>query len=531
VAVALCGCSWGFLRGSDAPSPAQPEPEPLDTLAPTLEVRPAGGAYAAIQYVTLAADEPATVRYTLDGADPAGAGSAAAHVGASPVFWIRIAGGTTTLRAVAVDAAGNVSAPVSETYAVTLPAPDTTPPRLTLLAPPAGPVPLLGAPARWTSDEDVTWFAEVGGGGLPGFGAFASSGTAAAGEEVASAIPGHAFPGLSPATAWIHATDRVGLRSSLSFPAAPALPASGPVVGSAWCYDAVVAPDGRRAWFTAAGGVPALDVDPASATYETVVGLAGTPGGGPTAIGITPDGARLWVGVSSGVGLVAIATADGTLTPVTSTLPYIDRLAVSPVDARVWISRDGALYEVDASELQSVAVTALAAYDGPLSPRGLLAAAGGRRLVAGRRVIDVEPGSPTRGQALGAFAVTSYSGQVILSPDGVRAYHVTCPSDCTFSAHDVLTLAEVATHTVSASPNGSWWTLAATADHLLAFDAAGGVRIFRATDLVPLATVQLPLAGVTGVERVVVTPDGSRAYAVTYVNGATECQVVRVPLH
>lgn len=79
------GCSWAFLGGRDAPEPAPPP----DLTAPVLTIRPPGGAYGAVQYVTLATGEPATVRYTLDGSDPALAGSAVVAA-PSPVFWLRM---------------------------------------------------------------------------------------------------------------------------------------------------------------------------------------------------------------------------------------------------------------------------------------------------------------------------------------------------------------------------------------------------------------------------------------------------------
>jgi hypothetical protein len=533
LAFATAGCNWGFFHRSDAPVSPQPEPEPIDTVAPALEARPAGGDFAAIQYVTLAADEPATVRYTLDGSDPQGAGSAAAHVAPSPVFWLRMAAGTTTLRAVAVDAAGNVSAPVQQTYVVTVPAPDTTPPLLTLLAAPAGPVPLLGgAPLRWTSDEDVTWVLEVGGGGVPGFGTRAASGTAAAGEPVASAIPGCAFPGLAPAAAWIHATDRSGLRSSLEVPAVtPAPPVAGPTIAAGGCGDAVVEPGGARAWLASwdpgVYGVVALDVDPASSTYETVLASYPLHDGLPAALGVSPDGALLYVGARSAtVSLTMLATADGTWAGGSSLLPSVDRLAVSPDGARIWIASNQVLYEMG---LSGGAASQLPDYVGLSSAGGLLAALGGRRLVAGGQVVDVDPASPDRGRVRGALTLPA-GGQPVLSPDGARVYYAACPADCTFSVHDPGDLSTLAARTVPAPPGGTSLSLAATPDHLLALSSAGRLLVFRADDLSPLASVSLPLGAVIEVVRVVLTPDFTRAYAAVFTQGGT-CQVIRLPLH
>ncbi len=103
--------------GGDAAAPAPP-----DTTPPTVEARPPGGASGAVVYVTLVADEIATIEYTLDGSAPA-TGAPGTHDGANPLFWIRMGEGTTTLRYRAVDAAGNASAVRTETYVVALPAP------------------------------------------------------------------------------------------------------------------------------------------------------------------------------------------------------------------------------------------------------------------------------------------------------------------------------------------------------------------------------------------------------------------------
>ena len=77
------------------------EPAPVDTVAPTVSATPKPGSFTAAQSVTLAASEPATIYYTVDGSAPAAASSRYA----AP---IAIAA-TTTLRYLAVDPAGNSS--------------------------------------------------------------------------------------------------------------------------------------------------------------------------------------------------------------------------------------------------------------------------------------------------------------------------------------------------------------------------------------------------------------------------------------
>jgi len=98
------------------------EPEaPTDEFpgAPTTTAQPAGGTYAAVQYVTLVASEPGTIYYTLDGSDPS-PGADATRSGRNPVFWIRVGGGETTLRFASVDDFGHRGPTDSAIYLVEL---------------------------------------------------------------------------------------------------------------------------------------------------------------------------------------------------------------------------------------------------------------------------------------------------------------------------------------------------------------------------------------------------------------------------
>ncbi|MGB8932399.1 MAG: CFI-box-CTERM domain-containing protein, partial [Anaeromyxobacteraceae bacterium] len=97
-----------------------PAPQPRDTISPTSTCYPHGGTYAAAQYVTLGADERATIFYELEGtALPAGFPTSGA--GPNPVYWIRIGPGTTTIRFFAIDSAGNREATKTETFVVEVP--------------------------------------------------------------------------------------------------------------------------------------------------------------------------------------------------------------------------------------------------------------------------------------------------------------------------------------------------------------------------------------------------------------------------
>lgn len=94
---------------------------PADTTAPVVTASPAGGEYPVGRAITLTANEPATVHYTTDGTTPTKSSS----VYSGP---ITLTAGFT-LRYMAVDTAGNASAPAQQVYRI--PAVDTTPPVVT----------------------------------------------------------------------------------------------------------------------------------------------------------------------------------------------------------------------------------------------------------------------------------------------------------------------------------------------------------------------------------------------------------------
>ena len=96
----------------------------VDRTPPAPEARPRGGVHASPVTVVLAADEPAAIRYTLDGSEP---------TLDSPLYAAPIEiGSTATLTFMAVDRAGNASGVRSETYTVQ---PGTRVRRFVVLAP------------------------------------------------------------------------------------------------------------------------------------------------------------------------------------------------------------------------------------------------------------------------------------------------------------------------------------------------------------------------------------------------------------
>lgn len=105
-----------------------------DTTPPVLTVSPAGGTYADSVRVTLSINEAGTLWYTTDGSDPCTSGTRTG-IASGGTCTFRA---TTTLRACAVDGAGNTSAPQQHVYTITTTGGgDTTPPVLTI-SPAAG---------------------------------------------------------------------------------------------------------------------------------------------------------------------------------------------------------------------------------------------------------------------------------------------------------------------------------------------------------------------------------------------------------
>ncbi|MDA8139178.1 MAG: chitobiase/beta-hexosaminidase C-terminal domain-containing protein [Desulfobacteraceae bacterium] len=92
----------------------------IDREAPRLSAAPMGGAYDGPQQVTLTTDEPADIYYTLDGSEPTSASSlysAALDITDS-----------ATLRAMAVDLAGNLSDTLTEVFTIDVDVPVNIPP-------------------------------------------------------------------------------------------------------------------------------------------------------------------------------------------------------------------------------------------------------------------------------------------------------------------------------------------------------------------------------------------------------------------
>ncbi|GAA4828133.1 hypothetical protein GCM10023310_01070 [Paenibacillus vulneris] len=104
--------------------------ESVDTIPPIITASPAGGAYNAAQTVTLTANEPTTIYYTIDGSTP----TMDSAVYLAPIA-INL---TATLKYFGRDTAGNISNVQTQDYLINIP--DTTPPIITA-NPPGGTYP------------------------------------------------------------------------------------------------------------------------------------------------------------------------------------------------------------------------------------------------------------------------------------------------------------------------------------------------------------------------------------------------------
>jgi hypothetical protein len=127
--LAACSCGDNNTMGGD-------DAGPDDTTAPTSEADPPGGLYRATVSVTITADEPATIYYTVDGTEP----DMTSDSGASPLT-IDVTD-STDLAFFAVDDAGNAESPQTESYVID---------RL-------GPQPVTNFAASVTDDDiDLSW--------------------------------------------------------------------------------------------------------------------------------------------------------------------------------------------------------------------------------------------------------------------------------------------------------------------------------------------------------------------------------------
>ncbi len=159
-------------------SPVGSQTYTIDTLAPTVTATPAGGTYTAVQNVVLASEAGASIFYSTTG--PATTASTR-YTGP-----IAIAA-TTTLSYLGVDALGNASLPVSQTYTINI---TTTPPPTPTAAAPVPSIVNHVTLTTTTVPVTLTWA------GTP-----SASGSAIAKYELEQSVDGGPFTAITLPTA------------------------------------------------------------------------------------------------------------------------------------------------------------------------------------------------------------------------------------------------------------------------------------------------------------------------------------------
>jgi YVTN family beta-propeller protein len=265
-----------------------PSGTPSDTTAPVTVASPAGGVYGTVQNVTLTANEAATIYYSLDGTDPS-IGGANTKFGASPVT-IQLAAGTTVLKFIAIDKAGNWETVKNGTYTI-----DLSVPTISLTSSAPGPFGLLASQnISYRSDKTGTFFVELGGTGTIGSGKQLATGTTVANTPINQVIEGTQLTFANSIPLWIYVTDQLGHTGSLSLDLSMKQLVTIPV-GGGELRKIAVRPDGKKTYIacTDSNAVAVIDTDPLSGTYNTFSTIP--VGTRPDGIAITPDGSRVYV--------------------------------------------------------------------------------------------------------------------------------------------------------------------------------------------------------------------------------------------
>jgi len=477
-------------------------PPPPDLSAPVVTVRPPGGTFGEVQFVTIATDEAATILYTLDGSEPR-EGAAATVTGPSPLFWIRMGPGTTTLRHRARDKAGNLSATGAETYLV-----DATIPVISSSGVPA--IPLLGeGVVRWRCSKEADYVVELvvaGQDPVP-----IAAGHTAPDAEVATALSGLAIARSSPPLLRIRVADAFGHLARLERPTELIGPVPITLLpGAAGCWDLALLPSGALAVATAGAEVVVLDADRLSPTRDQVLGEVPVSG---DAVGLAPapDGARVfvtsqWSG-SDGPGLAAFDPSTRQVLGRVASTGWVPRLgaAVTPDGARILFGSHGGPTQVaDADPSSPTFLQVISTWPTSSEAYHPVVAASGR-VAIGDQVLDLgTPFSASSGSYLGELAG---AWSVAFSPAGDRLFI----SDASLRIVALDASAPFAL-TASASPGSAVkLALGPGGTHLLAA-TAGQLQVWRAADLALEAVVNV-VAGASGnISRLLVSPSGDDAW-------------------
>ena len=532
-ALLFAGCG-----GGDAADGAGSEPPIVDTTPPFTSASPAGGLFPAAQQVTLTANEPATIYYTLDGSPPS-PGGVTTFVGVSPV--VVNVDHALTLRFFAVDLEGNIESGRSEAYSF-----DLNPPIVLL----GGGLPTeLGVIERgavtFSVDEQeaalVSWSVEVGGGSTPGSGISIAAGTTPPSTLTQFEIPGWRLPQGAPTSVHLFCTDQAGGRGYQVFQvsglpddvAAFAGESGDMLVTSDSAYLFVARPLENR--------VVKLGALPGSGDYLQEVASLNV-GPSPAALAITPDDAFVYVTCGTSVYQLDVASDAVVQAAVPPSGVSTSGCALSPDGLRLYLVCDDGLVRWLNTDPTSGAAY-LTSYNSlvPSEPQLetgelLLSPDGSRALLSWRGgglhgTYYLDTNASAQNYLAFLVAITNESSNqaaLAISQDGTRAW---LGDGLGRFARATLSDAASSIQTFNQSFSADGVTLAP--DESVMILSGGGVAGLRFAEPESLQLVGSLASGETGFggtsRHVAVSSDGKRAYLVRNQGDASaELQVLQL---
>jgi len=418
-----CGGGGG---GGDGPAP--------DVTKPTTTAVPGGGSYGTIQNVSLTANEPGMIYYSLDGTDPTIGGSNTLF-GTSPLNAIQISN-TTTLKFFSVDTAGNQEDIKTEQYLI-----DTASPSITFGSPTPGLFGLLTvATLTWSADEQGTYVVELGGSGMVNSGTRLASGTTSAGQINSQELKGIQLSYTTQNKVWVYVTDPFGHTGSGSL-SLTMKPYQSLLLGRG-VEDIEFLPDGSKAYMASGNNVIVLDTNPQSAAYHTIIKQIPV-GTSSKRLASTSDNSRVYV-TNQGFTIVDNNSVAVILTETDAVVATIDLgqnnapygIDIAPDGKRAYVAAaQNVIYIVDTDPssatynliIDSISMSPLfLGGDIKITPNGDKAVVNWSGLIANAvDVIDVNPLSPTYKQIIGSPlpVISGPAGEpVITSNDSNFAY-------------------------------------------------------------------------------------------------------------
>ena len=516
---------------------------PNDVDPTIITAEPAGGTYYSIPQVTLSANEPAYIYYSIDGNDPSVGGSNT-KVGFTPVMGINIPAGTTVLKYFAIDQLSNKSAVFSETYVV-----DVVLPIVSFVGDAPSPIGLLETTSiQWWSNESGSYVIEIGGDGWIGTGKQIATGVISENSVVTNAIPGGKLSFAGVTDIWVHVTNAAGntgsKKVSLSLKPVYSISLSGGNGFGAYggLYDGIKTNStGTRLYVLSDvdASLKIIDIDKSSSNYNKEIAsiTVGTPsiGTNPSDFAITHDDLTIYV-VSSGYLVVSDTTTNSVVSTISLPSASGTGIAITPDDERAYVhTSDGFLQALD---INSASVNYHTVVDNIFIERratignieitsdgkkALLAWSGSANAL---EVIDIDPSSPSYNTSIsrpfGLTAGGSYT-QIILYPDNQFLYlsSLNC-RNCKIDLTDYSVL-----YSIPPQPYISRTAIMPDGNNMIGVGLNEKViYVIDANDLRVLgnsSVVGSPL-------RIIVTPDATRAYVIRHNEETNTTDLIMIPL-